>query len=326
MQWTWGHKGLSGTCLAYLVQEKLWKFKDWINRAESYRLGTYIFGQATYNRIMQYVREHAGNQEVYNMLVKLLEEGEFQCEHRMVVKLHDFIAQGVLVATEEDNGDYVVCLSSPLLRTAILRGCAIIGEEVDPPPNASRLDRKWVLLQAIRSLDADTICRPECLNARGGPSEYVHQFRFMCQIKSIIRQAYPFITARVLPEAKDIAMPGRRRSQLHLDTLVRDGDNLSKFGLELVASGSMSAIIEHIERAVRYHELHTAQVFVINFCLDRAQEQLVNPCHDSVIFVSVYFNVMVKSVVVTFVDMNGTTNPVDLPLKMWNGNISFKDL
>lgn len=49
----------------------------------------------------------------------------------MVVKLHDFIAKEVLVVIDEqENGDYVVCLSSPFLCLAILRRCEIIGDEV----------------------------------------------------------------------------------------------------------------------------------------------------------------------------------------------------
>ncbi|MCO5580471.1 hypothetical protein L7F22_034339, partial [Adiantum nelumboides] len=165
LQWTQGHKGLTGTCLAYLVQEELWKFKDWINRAESYRLGTYIFEQATYSQIMQYVREQVHNEDIYNLLVKLLELGKVLCEPDTIVELWEFIAQGVLVASEEENGKLSVTLSSPLLCTTILRGCAIQGADVDPPPNPAIMDRKWVLLQAIQSLDGDAICRPEVVNA-----------------------------------------------------------------------------------------------------------------------------------------------------------------
>ncbi|MCO5607482.1 hypothetical protein L7F22_061678 [Adiantum nelumboides] len=73
--------------------------------------GTYIFGQATYNKIIQYVRENADNHEVYNMFVKILQEGEFECEHQTVVKLRDFIAQGVLVAIEQP-----LLLPSPIAR------------------------------------------------------------------------------------------------------------------------------------------------------------------------------------------------------------------
>lgn len=93
-----------------------------------------------------------------------------------------------------------------------------------------------------------------------------------------------------------------------------------------MANGSRRDLTKHIKRAVKYHELHSAQVYVINFCLDKAREQLVNPRHDLIIFVFAYFNVRVYSAVVTFVDMHGTIEPVELPLKTWTGNISFKDM
>lgn len=326
MQWTWGHKGLTGTCLAYLVQEELWKFKDWIKRADSYRLGTYIFGQATYNRIIQYVRARVRNDDVYNLLVKLLEVGEILCESESVVELREFIAEGVLVAFEEENGRQAVTLSSPLLRSAILRGCVILGADVDPPPDPARVDRKWVLLQAIASLEGDVMCRPEVLNTRGEPSEYAYQFLFMCRIKAVMSQAYPAVGGRVLPEAKEVRVQSRRRSQLRLDTLVRDGDNFSKFGIELVANGRRNAIAEHLERAVKYHQLHAAQVFVINFHSNKAQEELLYPSHNSVVFVSVYFDTHNNIAEVTFLDIHGTIEVENVPLKRWNGTLSFAHL
>ncbi|MCO5578555.1 hypothetical protein L7F22_032398 [Adiantum nelumboides] len=316
MQWTWGHKGLTGTCLAFLVQEELWTLKAWINQAESYPLEVYVFGMATYSRIMQFVGQHADKAEIYPLMVKLLEVEEIQCERETVIQLRDFIAQGVLDATEEESGDHTMCISSPLLRTAILRGSAIMQEEVDLPPDRRRLDRRWLVLQAIKTLDGNTLCRPECLNAHGEPSEYTNQFLFMCRVKAILRQAYPSLGARILPQAM-------QRSQLCLDTLVWDSNNFSKFGFELVANGSKKVITEHIERTVTYHELHSAQVFVINFCLASDQEILVAPCHLSIIFVSACFNVIRDLAIVTFVEMDGTVKKMEVSLQKWTGKISF---
>ncbi|MCO5574739.1 hypothetical protein L7F22_028529 [Adiantum nelumboides] len=321
LQWTWGHKGLTGTCLAYLVQEDLWKFKYWINRAESYRLGTYIIGQATYSQIMQYVREQVHNEDIYNLLVKILELGEVLCEPDTVAELREFIAQGVLIASEEENGKLSVTLSSPPLRTAILRGCAIQGADVDPPPNPAIMDRKWVLLQAIQSLYGDAICRPEVVNAHGKPSEYAYQFLFMCRIKAVISEAYATVGARVLPDAKEVRVQSRRRSQLQFDTLIYDGDNFSKFAIELVAIGSKNAFAEHLERAEKYQQLHLAQVFVLNFCTTKTKEELLYPSHDSV--VSVYFDLHNNLAKVTFLDIHGTIEEVNLQLKRWKGTLSF---
>ncbi|MCO5558078.1 hypothetical protein L7F22_011654 [Adiantum nelumboides] len=326
MQWTCGHKGLTGTCLAYLVQEELWTLKAWISRAESYRLGMYVFGLDTYGRIIRFVRRHADKDEFYPLMVKLLELEEDLCEEETVVNLRDFIGQGVLEATVTESGQYSVSISSPLLRTAILRNCSIVNGEVEPPPNARWLDRRWVILQAITTLDGETMCRPECLNASGEPSEYAHHFLFMCRVKAILMQAYPSIGARVLPEVKQIAVHGKRSKHLRLDTLVRDSDNFSKFGFGLVASGSKKVITEHIERAVCYHELHSAQVFVINFCSNKSQEIVMSPCHASVVFVSVCFNVDIGSASVTFVEMDGTMEKVEAPLKGWTGRITFAQL
>lgn len=325
MQWTCGHKGLTGTCLAYLVQEELWTLKAWLKEAESYHLGSYIFGQATYNRIKQFVRLHGDKDEFYPSMVRLLEVEELPCDEDKVLALRDFIAQGVLVATTKASG-LSLSISSPLLRTALLRDCTVVCQEVDLPPDPHRLDRRWVLLQTIVSLDGDSMCRPECLNARGEPSEYAHQFLFVCSIKAVINQAHPLIGAKVLPEAKQVPIDGRRHSQLRLDILVRDGVNFSKFGFELVANGSERAISEHIQRAIKYQELHSAQVFVINFCSNRDQEYLVPPTHDSVVFVSVCFNVVENSAAVTFVEPSGIQDVVEVPLKKWTGKISFAKL
>ncbi|MCO5555887.1 hypothetical protein L7F22_009431 [Adiantum nelumboides] len=256
MQWTWGHKGLTGTCLAYLVQEELWKFKDWINRAEFYRLGTYVFGQDTYSRIMSYVREQVHNGDIYYLLVKPLELGEMLCEPDTLIELWELIVQGVL------------------------------GADVDPPPNPAIMDRK---------------------------------------IKALISEAYPTVGARVLPEAKEVKVQSRRRSQLQLDTLICDGDSFSKlkFGIELVASGSKNAIAEHLERAEKYRQLHSAQVFVLNVHNNKAKEELLYQSHDSVVFVSVYVDVHNNSSEVTFLDIHGTIEVVNLSLKRWKETLSF---
>lgn len=323
MELTAGHKGLTGTCLAYLVQEELWTVEQWSKHVESYSLKTYVFGQATYNKILQFIKKQSQHKE---LLVKLLQKEEIACDNEMVVMLRDYIAGGVVVVNpDEDTGQYLVGLSSPLLRSSILQWCVLSFDAVDPPPCGTNLDREWVLLQAIKSLDGEIMCRPQCLKAGGDPSEYAQQFLFMCRIKSILKQAYPLIPAVVVPEAKEIAVPGRKRKQLRLDILVRDSDKFSKFAFELIANGSRASIIEHVERAKVYQKLHSAQVFVINFCMDKVDEQIVMPNDDSVIFVSVNFKPVNNCVRATFVDTNGKRE-VDCTLKKWDGQISLDAL
>lgn len=327
-QWTGGHKGLSGTCLAYLVQEQLWTFKDWIRRAESYRLGTYIFGLATYSRMLAFVKGQEGISEAHALIFKFLESEGLYYEDCMLVKLRDFIANGVLIANEIEDGKHYVCISTPLLRTALLRGCMITSEsQVDPPPSPHILDRKWLILQAVKTMDGQIMCRPECMRAgENGPSEYAHQFLFMCRLKAVLRQAYPFLGAVVLPEVKEVVVPGEKQSLMRLDTLIRDGPSFSKFGAELLANGTLDQIREHILRAITYHDQHSAQVFVINFCMDMADEHIVVPKHDSIIFCSVNFQPSSSSVTVTFVDFTGQRDVFVQQLQHWSGQMCLSGL
>ncbi|EFJ09882.1 hypothetical protein SELMODRAFT_427665 [Selaginella moellendorffii] len=331
MQWTGGHKGLTGTCLAYLVQEELWTFRRWLRRAESYRLGTYIFGQATYNRILAFIRKQKQDAEACKLLTRYLETPGLYCGPETLVQLRDFIAHGVLAASvvtaddeETEAGRYYVGISTPLLRTAMLRRCTVFCDDVDAPPCATRLDRLWLLLQAIKTLDGEVMCRPESLRARGaGPSEYAQQFLFLCRMKAILKRAYPCIPVTILPEVKEEIVPDQRWSELRCDSLFCDGPN-SKFAVELVASGNMRQITEHVTRALLYHDQHSAQVFIINFCMDRPNDQqhTVVPVSDSVVFMSVNFRPSERTASVT---ITGKRGEEVVRLKNWRGRISFDD-
>ncbi|MCO5586562.1 hypothetical protein L7F22_040503 [Adiantum nelumboides] len=232
-QWTVGHKGLTGTCLAYLVQEQL-------------------------------------------MDLQRLNSGAFLGP-------------------------------TPLLRTALLHGCIIMSESrVDPPPSPHCLNCKWLFLQAIRTLDGHVLCRPECLRAGGRDrSEYALQFLFVCRLKAVLRQAYPNLGVAVLPEVSEVIVPGEKRSQMCLDTLIWVGPNIFKFAAELLANGTLDQIRERMLRAIIYHNQNLAEMFVINFCMDIVDEQIVVPSHKSIVFISVNFQPNISSVTSTFVDSTG---------------------
>ncbi|EFJ15299.1 hypothetical protein SELMODRAFT_423009 [Selaginella moellendorffii] len=291
IQWTGGHKGLTGTCLAYLVQEELWTFRRWLRRAESYRLGTYIFGQATYNRILAFIRKQEQDAEACKLLTRYLETPGLYCGPETLVQLRDFIAHGVLAASvitaddeETEAGRYYVGISTPLLRTAMLRRCTVFCDDVDAPPCATRLDRVWLLLQAIKTLDGEVMCRPESLRARGaGPSKYAQQFLFLCRMKAILKRAYPCIPVTILPEVKEEIVPDQRWSEL-LVTLY----------FATVPTPSL-----------QWSLLRT--VFIINFCMDRPNEQqhTVVPVSDSVVFMSVNFRPSERIASVTVTGQRG---------------------
>ncbi|KAI5056502.1 hypothetical protein GOP47_0028320 [Adiantum capillus-veneris] len=186
-------------------KERAYDHKAWLKLTDSYELGSYVFGQATYNRMLRcFKRWVSASQDHFNLLEGLLENGERKYQEGDLLIVRGLLAEGVLAIRGKDDGTCIVDISSPLLRTTIRRKCSIVDQVVEPPPTTICVDRKWVVLQAIKTLDGDLMDRPECLNADGqSSSEYIHQFFFMCRVKTILRQAYPHCQIFVLHEVKE---------------------------------------------------------------------------------------------------------------------------
>ncbi|EFJ38321.1 hypothetical protein SELMODRAFT_402142 [Selaginella moellendorffii] len=172
------------------------------------------YGQATYNRILGFIRKQEQDIKACKLLIRYLEIPGLYCGPETLVQLRDFIAHGVLAVTDWDSDDEES------------------GAET---------------YYAIKNLDGEVMCRPEC-------SEYMHQFLFLCSMKAILKHAYPCIPATVLPEVKEEIVPDQRRSGMRCDSLIHDGTNFSKFAVEIVANGTMAQISEHMTRALLYHD------------------------------------------------------------------------
>ncbi|EFJ31537.1 hypothetical protein SELMODRAFT_439818 [Selaginella moellendorffii] len=233
--------------------------------------------EATYSRILGFIQKQEQDAEACKLLIRYLETPGLYCGPETLVQLCDFIAHGVLAAsavTVLDSDDekseeetYYVRISMPLLRTAMLRRCTVFCDDVDAPPCATRLDHVWLLLQAIKTLDGED--------------------------GTILKHAYPCIPVTVLPEVKEEIVLDQRRSEMRCDFLICDGPNFSKFAVKLVANGTMTQ--------------YSAQIFVINFCMDRpkGQEHIVVPGHDSLVFMSINFHPSKCTASVTIVDSTG---------------------
>ncbi|EFJ30335.1 hypothetical protein SELMODRAFT_409157 [Selaginella moellendorffii] len=317
-QQTSGHKGLVGTCLAYMIQEEAFTFKSWLELSDSFKLGRHLFGQATYARIMSFFRKTSTiSQALYDLLVGFLEQEKRELQS--VVHLRDLLAEGVLTAVSSEDDKYQVSISSPLLRTAILRRCSICGQQADDPPAPRHLvNRTWLVQQAIRTLDYDCICRPEC-------SEYSHQFIFMCRVKAVLQSAYPFVGAVVLPEVKEVPVEGVRRSQLRLHTLVRDHQHFPRFGFEYVVDADVKSLRAHYQKSVDYSKQHSAQVYLINFTL-RKDPLEIKPDDESIYFWGVRFDPEDQTATVTSLDATGAREAAVLSLRNWTGKLKFDDL
>ncbi|XP_024523847.1 uncharacterized protein LOC9641177 [Selaginella moellendorffii] len=319
---TGGHKGIVGSCLDYLVDRELWTSRQWIEATDSFHLSTYVFGQQTYSKILSAFKKGATGRD-FDLLLSFLKEDKRHCNDQMVIlELRNLIAQGVLIAQEAKPDGYDVRISSPMLRSIILRRCVITSGSVDPPAQALRVDPLWVVFQAIRTLDGEALCRPECIKRTGELSKYSYQFMLFTRIKAVLTQAYPLVDAKLVPKAKIAAeYLDKRDTQERLDILVRNNDNFSKFGCELVVNDDVEG---YVSKAERYAKQHSAQVFVINVTMEDSPI-LVVPEHGCVVFLSVQlFPSGNKSrAKVTMVETSDVRTDFELEMKNWDGKISF---
>ncbi|EFJ29453.1 hypothetical protein SELMODRAFT_410363 [Selaginella moellendorffii] len=318
---TGGHKGIVGSCLDYLVNNELWNSRQWIEEAESGQLVNYVFGQQTFGRILKSFRSHAAGKH-FDLLKTFLAAKSRHCDEEMVVQLRNLIAEGVLQSQPAAGGGYDVQISSPLLRDVIFRRCVVTSDSVNPPPDPYGLDHLWVIMEALRSFDGESMCRPDCLKATGEISEYSFQFVLFTRLKAIFRQAYPFMDIKVLPESKQaVEYLEKRDTQERVDILVRNNNNFTKFAFERVVNDDVEG---HMLKAVRYASQHSALVFVINFTMEDTPEIQI-PEHASVVFVSVQLNPNGNqtSAKVTIVDIDGPQPVMDLELTKWDGKMLF---
>ncbi|EFJ11257.1 hypothetical protein SELMODRAFT_447043 [Selaginella moellendorffii] len=318
LELTCGHKGLVGMCLAFVLRLELFSYVKWLERVDSYELGTYVFGQATYSRIVDSFKIRARTPDGYKLLLGFLEEVERRCD---LLKFRDLLAEGVLAVKRVDDaaGDYYVGISSPLLLTEMLRECEVKSDNVQAPPSQSMLDRKWLIVQVVQTMDMKALQRLESENV-DGPSEYVYQFAFMCRLKAVLRQAYPQRHLVVLPEVREKLGVKRRRSQRHLNMLVTNGG--AKFGFEFQVNGDKKSLADHHERAKTYNKQHSAQVFLMNFSIDKQAKELT-PDNGGVMFAGITFDTKSETVTVRFIDSRGCKQVFHAAVRNWDGIISF---
>lgn len=86
-----------------------------------------MFGQATYYQIMQsFTQQASASQQQRALLIGFLEGGGQDIAKADLSESRGLLAEGVLVVKEETTLTCFMDLSSPLLRTAILRKRTII--------------------------------------------------------------------------------------------------------------------------------------------------------------------------------------------------------
>ncbi|EFJ10345.1 hypothetical protein SELMODRAFT_427301 [Selaginella moellendorffii] len=307
---TGGHKGLVVVVLDRVVAHEFFKTQDlWSHHSD---LGAYAFSRAGYKRALERFKQRSSD------LLQFLQTSGLHCDAGKVAEFRELIADGVLAAREspqQDHGGrkYNLRISSPLLRSLILRRCVIKrqGTITGPAPDPRvRLAREWLIIQTIKALDGATMCGDEI-------SQYSREFAFFARIKAVLAEAYPLANAIVLAHTK-VSKDGLALLDEEdcLEIQVRYG--FEKFGFVLAVEGDddLQAM------AQRYHKKHGCQVYVISF---RDQPLLITPVKESVIFVSVRF--CATSAEMTFKDSQGTETKVDnLALEKWGGEFSFDDL
>ncbi|EFJ09427.1 hypothetical protein SELMODRAFT_428092 [Selaginella moellendorffii] len=119
--------------------------------------------------------------------------------YMVMLELRNLIAQGVLIAQEAKPDGYDVRISSPMLQSFFAKMC--YHKRFGGPPSTG-VDPLWVVFQAIRTLDAQAVCRPECIKRTGELSEYSYQLTLFTRIKAVLKQAYLLVDAKLLPDAK----------------------------------------------------------------------------------------------------------------------------